>query len=151
MDEEALAPRLTERAKHALASTQRWASFAGFALFSLALLVGLRSGAGLFDLIGKFRAGGMQRAVLVGGLVGLGFTLLWGIGANAALGWSALRYGSALERIKLMEQPDQADVVRALGSQYRYWRLQGVLTVVVVALLVLTFVFAIVAVAIGHR
>lgn len=127
MDEAESAPALTHRARHALASTQAWAGFTGFALLCVALLAAIRGGMQLYRLFGGFHLADVPR-VLVAAWFGVAAILsLWVITSNAVLGWFALRYGGALVPLKLLDRSDPAQVAHALDSQHRFWRLQGVL------------------------
>lgn len=151
MEETGLTPALTPRAKRALGATHSWAYFMGVALFCIALLATIRNVLNLFGLLRRFHAGVISHAVLVGGIAGLALSILVAFGFNVILGWFALRYGNRLEKIKILERPSADDIAAAIGAQQRYWRLQGVLTIVSMALFVLAIILAIVAVAITHH
>lgn len=148
MEEAESPPVLTARALRALASTQAWAAFAGFALLCTALLAAIRSGVELLQLWGRYRAGGIPREAAIALTAGLVVALVWVLGANGALGWLAFRYGGALERLKIPARPDPADLTLALDRQHRYWRLQGVLLAVLLGLAAVALILLIVAAAI---
>lgn len=151
MNEAESPPVLTERAARALGSTQKWAGFAGFALFSVALLTLVRSGVVVWRLGGAYRAGMLTHTVVVATTAGAVVGALWVLGVNAALGWLALRYAGVLERMRLVASPDPSDVTRALRVQHRFWRLQGVLLIVSLVLLALGVAAIIVSAVLAHR
>ncbi|MGH8428662.1 MAG: hypothetical protein ACRES7_11920 [Gammaproteobacteria bacterium] len=143
-------PTLTARAKSALGSTSAWANFFGWTLFCVILLTLARNGVGLSRLVSQFHAGTISHIQLTGAVIGLGFTSLWIVVANGLLGWFALRYGSALESVKIMERPDVSNVTRAFGAQHGFWRLQGIMMIIALALIVAA-VLMVIVVALLHR
>jgi len=139
-------PALSARAIQALSSTQGWARFAGVAMLGAALLKMIQTG--LF--LGHFRnnpqmqqlTDAAQNAAIGGAIVaGVVTTTIY-----AVIGWLALRYAERLNYVKPPRRPDSQDIVQALGAQHRYWRFQGVLLVVTLALLVLVFLIMIVGI-----
>lgn len=142
---------LTPRAKRALGATHSWAYFTGFALFCMALLATIRNVVNLFGLLHRYHAGEVPHAMLVGGAAGLAVSMLFAIGFNAILGWLALRYGNRLEKVKIMERPSADDIAAALGAQQSYWRLQGILMIIGIALVILAVLLVIVAAALIRR
>jgi len=141
---------LTPRAARALVATQPWANFAGIAAISVALLAVVRGIGRLYRLPGALAAGmhGHATAVYIGGVIA---GTLWVAGFNGVLGWLALRYGGALAGVARAERPPAAAVVCAFRLQHRFWRVQGILWAVVMALLVLGVAAASVVLLALHR
>lgn len=150
MEEAEAGPGLTPRAARALGATQPWANFAGIASISVALLAVVRGVGRLYRLPAALPSGmhGHAAAAYIGGVIA---GTLWVAGFNGVLGWLALRYGGALAGLDRAERPPAAAVVRAFRLQHRFWRVQGVLWVVVLALLVLVVIAASVALLAEHR
>lgn len=145
---ESTVPSLSARAIRALSTTQRWARFAGTALFGIALLKLIQSGMEAFRFHATLEARALSH---VGVVSGMAFYIVFNaitIAVYCATGWFALRYAGRLDRVRPPWQPTAGDIANALGAQHRYWRLQGVLWLVSISLLVLLMLAVIVVVTI---
>jgi len=141
-------PSLSPRSIQALAATQTWARLAGISLLVLACVELALGIANLFhhpafpgnmpisprDMF-KFTALNSMLEVAA-------------ITIYAVTGWYALRYARRLQRVRQPARPKSEDIAVALGAQQRYWRLQGVATIVFIVLSML-FVIAMAVVGIG--
>lgn len=140
-------PPLTRRSVQALAATRAWARLAGIALLVLACV---EFALGLANL---FRPSALPGNLPVSPAGALGFTALnstleaVAVIIYVATGWYALRYARRLERVR-QPAPGPGDIALALGAQHRYWRLQGVATIVFIGLSVV-LVIAMIVISIG--
>lgn len=124
---------LTARSVEALDATRAWARLSGLALVvlsALELVTGLMNLFHMPALPGSLQLGpGSQLGIRALGTVQAAVVLaIYGI-----TGFYALRYASRLELIRPPAQPKSGDIAVALGAQQRYWRVQGIATIVVIA------------------
>lgn len=143
IQEGATGPILPARAIQALGATQRWARFAGTALFGVALLK-LIVAAIKFP---QYRAQLLSGPLHGGASAGMAIYILIEIVTVACyclVGWFALRYAQRLDRVRPPRQPGPEDIAGALGAQHRYWRLQGFLSIIGLGLVVLGIVLGVV-------
>lgn len=138
--ESAAMPSMTPGSLRALGATRRWARFAGTALFGLALLKLVAAGLGIAHLHGLMNAGQMDHATGAGRIAGTIIGALVEIGVYCATGAFALRYAGRLGRVRPPWRPGPSDIASALGAQHRYWRLQGVVTLIGLGFIVLAIV-----------
>lgn len=140
-------PSLTRRSVQALAATRAWARLAGIALLVLAAV---ELALGLANL---FHQPALPGNLPISPAGALGFKALDSVLKAVAViiyavtGWYALRYARRLERVR-QPAPGPEDIALALGAQHRYWRLQGVATIVFIGLSVV-LVIAMTIISIG--
>ena len=137
-------PSLSARAMRALNSTQGWARFAGVAMLVAALLKLVQTGLFLSHFHGNPQIRQLNPAAQ-NGAFGVAIVVALIVAAiYVVIGWLALRYAERLNHVKPPRRPEPGDIAGALGAQHSYWRFQGVLMIVAIALIVLAFVGAIV-------
>jgi len=141
-------PTLTRRSIQALAATQAWARLAGIALLVLACVELALGVTKLFyppALPANLQFGphGMLEFTALHSILDAVMVIIY-----AATGWYALRYARKLEQVRPPLHPDSRDIVVALGAQHRYWRLQGVATIVFIGLS-FVFIIAITIISVG--
>lgn len=140
------APSLSPRAIAALGATQRWARFAGVALYGLVLLKLAQGGVAIVHEHARMAAGRVPHLTGVAAISGSAISMLVFVVVYCFTAGFALRYASRLDHVRPPWRPDAHDIARALGAQHSYWRLQGVLTLVGVGLLVLGIVLVVVGI-----
>ncbi len=134
---------LSRRSISALAATQFWARFSGSAFFVVALLKLIQGGVAVAHEHGLVASGQVDHIRGTGMMLGAILSTLISVAIYCLIGVFALRYAVRLDRVRPPRQPDPGDIAGALGAQHKYWRLQGVLTLIALVLIVLVIVLAI--------
>jgi hypothetical protein len=128
---------LTARSVEALDATRAWARLSGLTLVvlsALELVMGIMNLFHMPALPGSLQLGpGSQLGIRALGMIQAVIVLaIYGI-----TGFYALRYARRLERIRPPARPGSGDIAVALGAQQRYWRVQGIATIIVIAVSIL--------------
>ncbi len=142
----AAAPSLSPRALGALGATQRWARFAGVALYGLVLLKLAQGGLAIVDEHARMVAGQVDHLKGTASIFGSAVSIVIFVVVYCFTAAFALRYAARLDHVRPPWRPGPDDIARALGAQHRYWRLQGIVTVVGIGLVVLVIMLAIVGI-----
>ncbi len=143
IQEAATGPILPARAIQALGATQRWARFAGTAMFGVALLKIIVAAIKFPQYRAQLISGAMHGDAAAG-MAAYIFAGAVTVACYCLVGWFALRYARRLDRVKPPWKPTPEDIAGALGAQHRYWRLQGVLWIIGLALFVLAVILGVV-------
>lgn len=137
-------PALSGRAIRALGKTQLWARFSGTLLMGVALLKLIQGGLAIAYQHSALAAGQVEQMRGIGRTFGTAVATVITVAIYCLLGIFALRYAQRLERVQPPgRQPEPTDIAAALGAQHGYWRLQGVINIIgiaMIALLVAVFV-----------
>jgi hypothetical protein len=133
---------LTSRAMGFLRQTKPWAMFLAVLMF---IGAGLCAIGAIFMLVGGSIVGASSRSRGGGAFAGLAATLsiVYFIIAfiNFILGFYLAKFASSIGSLTVRRQP--ADLENAMQAQMSYWRLVGIITIVVIALYLIIFLFAI--------
>ncbi len=134
---------LTAHSVEALAATQFWARFAGSAIFVVALLKLIQGAVAVAHEHGLIASGQIDHVKGSGVILGVIISTLITTVIYCFIGVFALRYAVQLDRVRPPRKPDPADIAGALSAQHKYWRLQGVLTLIAIGLILLVVILAI--------
>ena len=133
-------PRLPGHAIRALSATQRWARFAGTAMFGVALLKVIVATIKFPQYRARLMADAAMHGNSTAGMTIYILSEALTIICYCLVGWFALRYALRLDRVRPPRQPEPEDIANALGAQHSYWRLQGILWIVGLGLILLGIV-----------
>lgn len=141
------APGLSQHAIKSLSHTQVWARVAGSGLLGVAVLKLIQGGMALVRVHDQMDSGRIDHLRGAGMLFGGALGTLLMVAVYCITGAFALRYAIRLEKVRPPRQPDAGDIALALGAQHRYWRLQGVLTIIGLALFILMLILVVFVIA----
>lgn len=141
------APQLSSHAVQSLSATQLWARIAGSGFLGLAVVKLIQGGIMLVRVYDRISAGSIDHARGIGILFGGTLSTVAMIAVYCLTGAFALRYAIRLESVRPPRRPDPGEIALALGAQHRYWRLQGVITLIGLGLVVLMIVLVVFVIA----
>ncbi len=140
---------ITEEMISALRGTKGWVLLIGLLFFIGAIFMGL---GGTFMMFGSavMGAAGMKSGAPAGMFVGIGAVYLLMTVIYVFLGIYLVKYSSAISR--LIASGQSADMEAALEQQRKFWRLAGVLALIVIVIVVVGMIAAIaIPVLLGAR